>query len=572
MRDYQDKERNRFYKKMNDEQKELFHSIQDNIFTFCEAKSGTGKTTVSVASAIDLLYQGKVSKVIYIQTCSARFLDLGFLPGTLEEKTSNLYIALYDALTELGFGEKEIEEMMNNNQLITMTDNALRGCNLEDAAIVMDECVDGEHVIKTESGLFSVRELYNMLNKNKALPKALTINEETNNIEYKDILNVVLKGNRETREIVMSNKKLRCTDNHPILTVDGWKRADKVVIGDIILADSHNSNQMPVILNDDMTQVVLGSYLGDGSFRKWGINKFTGSLVNGAKQKEYLEWKADKFGDLFGGIRHLKSGYCDNLVFNARINTFITKYDLAIVGRKNHLADINIIRDIDARGIAIWVMDDGSLAKKSNTYTIWCCAFSDESIDLLIDRLKDFDIMAIRAESKGYSYIRINTDGSYKLSKLIAPYVPECMEYKIIPEHRNIPKYEWDNKVSNLGYTVATKINNDRKKVNVYDLEVADNHNFCITGFNKNLRDGIPGIFVHNCENMGYHTLKLILTRIHDNCHVVMIGDRYQKDQKGDNTVFIGYGEYLAQRIGKKVELTKNYRGRLSKLAEDYIC
>ena len=46
------------------------------------------------------------------------------------------------------------------------------------------------------------------------------------------------------------------------------------------------------------------------------------------------------------------------------------------------------------------------------------------------------------------------------------------------PEHRNIPKYEWNNKVSNLGYTVVTKINNGRKKVNVYDLEVADNHNF----------------------------------------------------------------------------------------------
>ena len=149
MRDYQDKERNRFYKKMNDEQKELFHSIQDNIFTFCEAKSGTGKTTVSVASAIDLLYQGKVSKVIYIQTCSARFLDLGFLPGTLEEKTSNLYIALYDALTELGFGEKEIEEMTSNGQLITMTDNALRGCNLEDAAIILDETQNcGYHTLK----------------------------------------------------------------------------------------------------------------------------------------------------------------------------------------------------------------------------------------------------------------------------------------------------------------------------------------------------------------------------------------------------------------------------------------
>ena len=85
-----------------------------------------------------------------------------------------------------------------------------------------------------------------------------------------------------------------------------------------------------------------------------------------------------------------------------------------------------------------------------------------------------------------------------------------------------------------------------------------------------NLEDA--AIILDETQNCGYHTLKLILTRIHDNCHVVMIGDHYQKDQKGDNTVFIGYGEYLAQKIGKKVELTKNYRGRLSKLAEDYIC
>ena len=62
------------------------------------------------------------------------------------------------------------------------------------------------------------------------------------------------------------------------------------------------------------------------------------------------------------------------------------------------------------------------------------------------------------------------------------------------------------------------------------------------------------------------------LLALHDNCHVVMIGDHYQKDQKGDNKVFIGYGEFLAQKRGKKVELTKKYRGRLSKLAEEYIC
>ena len=37
------KDRDRMYKKFSDEQKEFFKSIQENIFTFCEATAGSGK-------------------------------------------------------------------------------------------------------------------------------------------------------------------------------------------------------------------------------------------------------------------------------------------------------------------------------------------------------------------------------------------------------------------------------------------------------------------------------------------------------------------------------------------------
>ena len=49
------KERDRVFLKFNKEQKEMFKSIQDNIFTFVEANSGTGKTLVSISAMIDLL-------------------------------------------------------------------------------------------------------------------------------------------------------------------------------------------------------------------------------------------------------------------------------------------------------------------------------------------------------------------------------------------------------------------------------------------------------------------------------------------------------------------------------------
>ena len=52
-----------------------------------------------------------------------------------------------------------------------------------------------------------------------------------------------------------------------------------------------------------------------------------------------------------------------------------------------------------------------------------------------------------------------------------------------------------------------------------------------------------------------------------------MIGDSRQKDNAHkDNREFIYYGEYLSnQEFGNKCKLTKNYRGKFSKCAEDFI-
>lgn len=133
------KDRDRFYARMSSEQHALFDSIQKNSFTFCKASAGTGKTTVAMAAMLDLLVTGKVAKIIYIQKCSPRFLEHGFLPGTAEEKTANLYIALYDAMETLGVNQWEVKEMVDRGQLLLKTDSDLRGCNFENAGVCLDE-------------------------------------------------------------------------------------------------------------------------------------------------------------------------------------------------------------------------------------------------------------------------------------------------------------------------------------------------------------------------------------------------------------------------------------------------
>ena len=134
------KERDRVYNKFNKEQKDMFKSIQNNIFTFVEAKSGTGKTLVSVASMIDLLANDVIDKIVYIQKVSDRYLEHGFLAGSLEEKTNMLWTPFYDAMTTLGFFEGTVQELLRDEMIVLTTDSVLRGINLEKCGVIAEEC------------------------------------------------------------------------------------------------------------------------------------------------------------------------------------------------------------------------------------------------------------------------------------------------------------------------------------------------------------------------------------------------------------------------------------------------
>lgn len=133
------KDRDRFYKRMSNEQHVMFDSILEVPFTFVEAKAGSGKTTVAFAAGIDMLANGVISKIIYIIKPSKRSYANGYLPGDLEQKTAQLYYAAYDALEVLGFSQRDIQALVNTEQVMLITDNNLRGVNLMDCLVIIDE-------------------------------------------------------------------------------------------------------------------------------------------------------------------------------------------------------------------------------------------------------------------------------------------------------------------------------------------------------------------------------------------------------------------------------------------------
>ena len=143
------KDRDRMYKLFDENQKELFHSIKDNIFTYCCATAGSGKTLVSVASMLDMLANDEIDKIIYVQKVSSRFLQNGFLPGSIEDKTHSLFTPFYDAMLTLGYTPFTVNKLIELEMVEVCTDYALRGINFDNIGVIVDEAENCDfHTLK----------------------------------------------------------------------------------------------------------------------------------------------------------------------------------------------------------------------------------------------------------------------------------------------------------------------------------------------------------------------------------------------------------------------------------------
>lgn len=86
-----------------EEQKEFRDAIysKDYDIVFCEAKAGSGKTLVSIATAILMCGYGMYDGITYV-CAPTQEATLGFLPGTAADKISLYTYPVYDALYKIG--------------------------------------------------------------------------------------------------------------------------------------------------------------------------------------------------------------------------------------------------------------------------------------------------------------------------------------------------------------------------------------------------------------------------------------------------------------------------------------
>ena len=100
--------------------------------------AGTGKTLLAVQVAVKLFKQGDIDKIIVTRPAVSVDEDLGFLPGTLEDKMAPWTRPIFDVLREY-FNAREIEGMIEEGIIEIAPLAYMRGRTFKRSFILADE-------------------------------------------------------------------------------------------------------------------------------------------------------------------------------------------------------------------------------------------------------------------------------------------------------------------------------------------------------------------------------------------------------------------------------------------------
>lgn len=120
----------------------FYKLMEENKATIGVGVAGTGKTRVAVAKALDDL-QAKRVKKIYMTRAAVASEDLGYLPGTKDEKLGPYIEQILDEVREILGGdleaERRIEELFRTKKFEIVPVAFMRGRNVKDTFLIVDE-------------------------------------------------------------------------------------------------------------------------------------------------------------------------------------------------------------------------------------------------------------------------------------------------------------------------------------------------------------------------------------------------------------------------------------------------
>lgn len=123
---------------VNNKQKELLDSLKTSNQIFILGPAGTGKTYVTATYAADLYTLKEIDRIVITRPHVAVGKDIGFLPGTLEEKTYPWALPVLDVLQK-HLGKGTVDTAIKNGNIEMAPLALMRGRSFDNSFIIVDE-------------------------------------------------------------------------------------------------------------------------------------------------------------------------------------------------------------------------------------------------------------------------------------------------------------------------------------------------------------------------------------------------------------------------------------------------
>jgi phosphate starvation-inducible PhoH-like protein len=133
----------KFNIQLNEEQKRVKATILANPITVLKGQAGSGKTLVAAQTALDLLFQKEVEKIVITRPTVSRE-DIGFLPGDIKEKMDPWLAPIYHNLYAL-YSKEKIEKELELGNIEIVPFAFLRGRTFLNSFVIVDEAQNVTH-------------------------------------------------------------------------------------------------------------------------------------------------------------------------------------------------------------------------------------------------------------------------------------------------------------------------------------------------------------------------------------------------------------------------------------------
>jgi uracil-DNA glycosylase family 4 len=205
------------------------------------------------------------------------------------------------------------------------------------------------------------------------------------------------------------------------------------------------------------------------------------------------------------------------------------------------------------RSAAVWFLDDGYTKVKSDAVAlseIAAHAFVDDGIGTLVQGLRDELGIEGHLRDSSPGRIHFGSEGSLRLSAMVAPYTPPSLRYKLHPRVRDRVTfdpslYEPGRRSVMFDRVSAERVDFRGHDRTFYCIDVEETHNFVTSG-----------VVVHNCrppQNRNPEPDEILSCQPFLEAQIRAIRPR----------VLVGLGKFGAHWLLKTAEPITRLRGRL---------